>query len=65
MIPWSHYKPEYSSDFILVRRAVFGNFVAKDADIIEENLSPEDVVKLIQDVGRDYIKRNKRGINEF
>ncbi len=60
MIPWNHYKQTYSSDFILVRRAVYANFVSYDADIIEENLTPEDVVKLIRQVGNDYVKRSKR-----
>ena len=46
-IAWSHYKPHYSPDFIMVRRAVFLNFVNAKADIIEENLTPEDVIKLI------------------
>ena len=63
---WKHCKPRiYSSEFIIVRRAIFMNFVAGNAPIIEENLSPEDVVKLIQEVGRDYIERNKRGISEI
>lgn len=65
MIPWSHYKQHYSDDFILVRHAIFMNFVSADADIIEENLDPQGIVKLIQQVGRDYLKRNKRGASAF
>ncbi len=65
MTPWSHYKQHYSDDFILVRHAIFMNFVSAEADIIEENLDPRAVVKLIHQVGRDYLKKNKKGISEF
>ncbi len=59
-IAWSHYKPHYSSDFIMVRRSVFLNFVNAKADIVEENLTPEDVIKLIAQVGKDYVRKSKR-----
>ncbi len=64
-LPWSHYKQHYSDDFIMVRHAIFLNFVSSGANIIEEDLDPAGVVKLIQQVGQDYLKRNKRGIDEF
>ena len=66
MMQTIHYKPHvYSSEFIIVRRAVFMNFVAGNSDIVEEDLTPEHVVKLIQQVGEDYIEHNKRGISEL
>ncbi len=59
-LSWSHYKQHYSSDFIMVRRAVFLNFVNANADIIEENLTPVDVAKLIGQAGKDYARKSKR-----
>lgn len=52
----------YSIDFIVVRRAVFWNLIAADAPIKEQDLTPQDVIRLIEDVGNDYVSRNKRGL---
>lgn len=52
----------YSSDFILLRRAIFMNFIANNAPIREEDLTPEICYQLIYDIGEDYIGRNKAGI---
>ena len=64
IIPWSHYKPTYSTEYILVRRAIFMNFVSEKAHVREEDLSPDIVVRLINQVGEDYKKKNKRGLTE-
>ncbi len=64
-IPWNHYKQRYGDDFVMVRRAIFLNFVSAKAGIKEEDLSPQDVVILIQQVGQDYMRRNKRGISDI
>ncbi len=53
---------EYSSDFISLRRAIFMNFIAQNAPIREDDLTPEVCRQLIYDIGEDYIRRNKRGI---
>lgn len=51
----------YSSDFILLRRAIFMNFIAQNAPITEEDLTPEVCFQLIYDIGEDYVRRSKRG----
>lgn len=58
-------REQYSSDFILVRRAIFMNFISHSAPISEEDLTPEDIVVIIQDVGKEYIGASKRGISEI
>lgn len=53
---------QYSKEFLTLRRAIFENFVVKDAPIKEEHLTLDDLCCLIEDVGEDYMQRNKRGI---
>jgi hypothetical protein len=57
-------KQQYSTDFLIVRRAVFNNFIAFSAPIKEEDLTPEDIYTIISEVGLDYTERNKRGLTE-
>lgn len=54
-------REQYSSDFIMLRRAIFMNFIAQNAPIQEEDLTPEICFQLLYDIGEDYIRRNKRG----
>lgn len=52
----------YSTDFLVVRRAVFWNLIARNAPFREEDLTPAQVVKFIEMAGEDYVSRNKRGV---
>ncbi len=51
-----------SIKFLILRHAIYQNFIAASAPIREEDLSLDDLTKIIADVGKDYIKRNKRGL---
>lgn len=53
----------YSSDFILLRRAIFMNFIASNAPIREEDLTPEICYQLLFDIGEDYAEKNKAGLS--
>lgn len=48
--------------FLRIRHAIFMNFIAIEAPINEEDLTPEICVQLIKDVGKDYIYKNKTRI---
>lgn len=56
---------DYSSDFITVRRAIYQNFIAKNAPIKEEDLTLHDVYMIIYDVGRKFADRNIAGLTEI
>lgn len=51
--------------FYSIRRAIFMNFISANAPIKEEDLTPEDCLDIIREVGEDYIRRNKRGITKI
>jgi hypothetical protein len=53
---------EHSKEFLTLRRAIYLNFIARDAPIKEESLTLNDLCFLIRDVGEDYVRRNKRGL---
>ncbi len=55
---------KYSNDFIVVRRAVYQNFVARDAPIKEEDLTPHDMYLIIYDVGKHFANRNIAGLTK-
>lgn len=53
-----------NEEFLILRQAIFQNFVAKNAPIKEKDLTLDDLCLLIEDVGRDYVLRklpSKRG----
>ncbi len=51
-----------SIQFLILRHAIYQNFIAVNAPIKEEDLSLDDLTKIISDVGSDYTERNKRGL---
>ncbi len=51
-----------SIQFVILRHAIYQNFIAASAPIREEDLSLDDLTKIIADVGKDYVERNKRGL---
>lgn len=53
---------DYSIDFIVVRRAVFNNFLRHDAPFNEKDLTPIHVVRLIEEVGRSHYDLGKAGV---
>ena len=56
---------EYSSDFITVRRAIYQNFIAKNAPIKEEDLTLHGVYLIIYDIGKHFLDKNIRGLTKI
>jgi hypothetical protein len=56
-------KQEYSTDFLIVRRAVFMNFIARNAPIREEDLTPQDIYAIIYDLGKHFASQNVAGLS--
>lgn len=54
-----------NEDFLTLRRAIYRNFIAKDATTKEKDLTLADLCDLVNDVGYDYIMVNKRGVFEM
>lgn len=56
-----------NSEFISIRHAIFMNFIASSAPIREDDLSLDDILAIINDVGKDYIsnKRNGKGYTDI
>lgn len=50
------------SRFAILRHALYFNFVAANCPIPEEKFTIDDLLLIIQDVGKDYADRNKRGL---